>query len=65
MMEGVNAYRLPTKVAKDGITIYPEILDIGGFAYLYYPEIGIIVNLQAVSQKFKDWTEVKAAMGEV
>lgn len=62
-MEGVNAYKIPKAKTELGGDELPEVVDIGGFAYLWYPSKGILVNLQAVCEKFKTWEEVKNALG--
>lgn len=47
-MQGINAYQLPMGLPQDA-----EVVDIGGFAYLYLPGQAAFINLQLVSVKFK------------
>lgn len=56
-MLGVNAYKLPEGTPADA-----QIVDIGGFAYIYLPSQGVFTNLQAVSAKFPTWTELDKHM---
>lgn len=56
-MQGVNAYKLP-----EGTPVDAEIVDIGGFAYIWYPSQGVFTNLQAVSEKFKTWGDLDKHM---
>lgn len=49
-MQGINSYQLPS-----GLSPNTQIVDIGGFAYIWDPAVGVFMNLQAVSAKFKDY----------
>lgn len=56
-MKGINAYQLPT-----GLTPDAQIVDIGGFAFIYLPSEGVFMNLEAVSAKFKTWDDLDKFM---
>lgn len=54
-MQGINSYQLPS-----GLSANTQIVDIGGFAYIWDPGTGVFMNLQAVSAKFKDYDALDA-----
>lgn len=56
-MQGLNAYQLPTGLPADA-----QVVDIGGFAYIFSPSAGTLMNLQLVSAKFKSFEDLDAYM---
>ena len=51
-MKGINAYKIHWHPTCD-----VEVVDIGGFAYLYCRDCGVLANMQAVSVKHITYEE--------
>lgn len=57
MSVGVEAYKVPEGMPPDTV-----LVDIGGRPFLFSASLGVVLNMQSVSEKFAGWPTLHAEL---